>query len=250
MGVWAEIKYALNSTLGTSSFKPLNELLEDIAGGEVIFKESGVFTVPDGVTAIFVTACGGGGGGGSRKKSSSDEYGSGGGSGGACVVKKRFEVTPNQEVQITIGAGGAGGTYDQPTGNDGSPTIIGDLITLAGGQGGGVYYPGYSVGKGSGVGGYYDGSTIVSIKGENGAIGRGGTYTGNITLSGSGAAGGGGGGSYGDGAGVITGYSSGLDALPNTGGGGSGQPYTWGSSSKGGDGGSGIAIIEWGLMSR
>lgn len=29
MGIWKDIKYALNSTLGTSSFKPLNELIDE-----------------------------------------------------------------------------------------------------------------------------------------------------------------------------------------------------------------------------
>ena len=29
MGIWAEIKYALNSTLGTDKFKPLNEIIRD-----------------------------------------------------------------------------------------------------------------------------------------------------------------------------------------------------------------------------
>lgn len=29
MGIWAEINYALNSTLGTDKFKPLNEIIRD-----------------------------------------------------------------------------------------------------------------------------------------------------------------------------------------------------------------------------
>lgn len=43
MGIWAEIKYALNSTLGTSSFKPLNTLITD-------FITSKTTTITDHVT--------------------------------------------------------------------------------------------------------------------------------------------------------------------------------------------------------
>ena len=29
MGIWAAIKYALNSTLGTTSFSPIDEIIKD-----------------------------------------------------------------------------------------------------------------------------------------------------------------------------------------------------------------------------
>ena len=44
MGMWAEIKHALNSTLGTSSFKPLNEIIS-----------SGVTTLNDKISSSVTT---------------------------------------------------------------------------------------------------------------------------------------------------------------------------------------------------
>ena len=40
MGIWNEIKKALNSTLGTSEFKPLNEIMTDLVFSERIFVPS------------------------------------------------------------------------------------------------------------------------------------------------------------------------------------------------------------------
>ena len=62
MGIWAAVKYALNSTLGTSSFLSLDKMIQ--AHGTQTFTEDGTFTVPAGVTKILVTAFGAGGGGG------------------------------------------------------------------------------------------------------------------------------------------------------------------------------------------
>lgn len=58
MGIWAAVKYALNSTLGTSGFLSLDKMIQ--AHGTQTFTEDGTFTVPAGVTKILVTACGGG----------------------------------------------------------------------------------------------------------------------------------------------------------------------------------------------
>ena len=61
MSVWAEIKNALNSTLGTSDFLSLDKMIQ--AHGTQTFTSDGTFTVPAGVTKILVTAFGAGAGG-------------------------------------------------------------------------------------------------------------------------------------------------------------------------------------------
>ena len=66
MRIWAAVKYALNSTLGTNEFTPLDVLIKNaVVGGieEYISFGSYTFTVPAGVTKIKVTACGAGAGG-------------------------------------------------------------------------------------------------------------------------------------------------------------------------------------------
>ncbi len=112
MGIWAAVKYALNSTLGTSNFLPLDKIL---SGGSVTFSTPGqyTFTVPTAVRCLKITACGGGGGGGGGYQrisgSSGSERGGGGGGSGDYVIDKFFYAKPQQVIQITVGAGGAGG---------------------------------------------------------------------------------------------------------------------------------------------
>ena len=117
MGIWAAVKYALNSTLGTSGFLSLDKMIQ--AHGTQTFTSNGTFTVPDGVTKIWVTAFGAGGSG----------YDFDGGQGGDFVVKKAFTVNPGNSISITVGKGNLN--------NDGGATVIGNLITLAGGGKGG-----------------------------------------------------------------------------------------------------------------
>ena len=59
---WDEVKYAVNSTLGTEEFLPLNELIKNIYG-EKMFTSDGVFTVPNGITEVYISACAAGGDG-------------------------------------------------------------------------------------------------------------------------------------------------------------------------------------------
>lgn len=108
------------------------------------FTSNGTFTVPAGVTRIFLTGCGGGGGGGSGNVGSSSTtqiYGSGGGGAGAQLYSIWVDVTPGTAYTVTIGGGGAGGsTSSSPgngiTGNDGSSTTFDSLATFIGGMGG------------------------------------------------------------------------------------------------------------------
>jgi NADH:ubiquinone oxidoreductase subunit F (NADH-binding) len=72
-----------------------------------VFTSSGTFTVPLGVTAVDVLVVAGGGGGG-HKRDANVVGGSGGGAGGVLWVTNH-EVTPLEEIAVTVGTGGAGG---------------------------------------------------------------------------------------------------------------------------------------------
>ena len=207
---WAEVK-KINSNLDT----PLDKLLT--TSGREVFTTSGIFTVPTDVRNINITACAGGGGGGLASK----------------------------------------------VGTSGGVTIIGSLVTLPGGSGGGSGSAGGGGGAGSGSGG--SGGTR-GLNGNDGApidgIYRGGR-------GGYAATGGGGGGSLGNGGngvsgGMLGGGGGGQASAPAGGGGGGGdfiisQRYTVtpgeqinitvGSGGSGSAwGGSGIVVIEWGLV--
>ncbi len=233
--LFGKFKTVLNSTIGTSNFKPLDtSIIDTLVGDSQTFTSSGSFTVPAGVKSIKITAAGGGGGG------AGGTYGCAGGGGGACIVGVYFNVTPSQAIPITIGTGGAGGTSS--SGSAGSSTVIGSLVTLAGGGGAGTAYsPGIAGGSGGGAGGN-GGSSVSSatgVAGAAGAVGAGGS------AGGSPYGGGGGGGSYGaGGGGGNSDHRYGYAGVYGGGGGGAGGSS---SSYTGGRGGDGIVIIEWGL---
>lgn len=60
MGVWAEVKHALNSTIGTNNFKPLNELILDsiylTATDDVLYSIGDVMTSENEETVFEKTA--------------------------------------------------------------------------------------------------------------------------------------------------------------------------------------------------
>lgn len=246
------ISKMISSVSGTAGFVPLDLLLKAVIGSSVTFTEDGSFVVPDGVTEVRITAAAGGGGGGG------DWYytaGSGGG-GGECVVKKSFSVTPGATIPITIGKGGEGAIYAE-AGTRGGNTVVGNLLTLNGGNGGlsglqtdsgiaGTVEGGAAGGTGGGKGG--DGcSNGYGKDGEPGAVGLGGKggygkiKTGTKDNPGGG---GGGGGSYG--AGGDAGDSEGAAPNPGSFGGGGGGLSAHSESERGAKGGDGIVIIEWG----
>ena len=240
---WAEVKHALNDTLGTEEFQPLNRLVsilmsdwQTIAKGpDTVWGAHGQYsyTVPDGVYKIYITACGAGGGGsGAAESQYADiQYGGGGGGGGQAISNYERFVSPGDVIQITVGQGGAGGINadaDAPqnvgNGGDGRDTIIGDFLTLKGGKGGtfGAISGGYlgsggaAGGTGGGAGG--DGgdtnSSTSATNGQNGSSGLFGTG-GDANNDG-----GGGGGSIGKG-GKIDSVNN-RQVSPTRGGGGAG----------------------------
>ena len=96
-----------------------------------VFGANGTFTVPPGVTQIFVKLWAAGGGGGGANNSN---YGCGGAGGG--YAEGSYTVTPGASIAATIGAGGfAGGTGGSDGGNGGSSSF-GSLCSATGGIGG------------------------------------------------------------------------------------------------------------------
>lgn len=212
------------------------------------FTSNGTFTVPVGVSTIYVSGCAAGGGGGAGGGNSSDNslIGSGGGGGGAGqpIIRSAYSVTPGDSISITIGGGGSAGAgvsgASGGAGGNGGNTVIGSLVTLTGGSGGA---------------GGITGSSATNIPGPLGGAGYPrGFGASDVTLNnasgngGSGASGPfGGGGSYGRGA-----TFSGQPAHPGygygAGGGGGGGVYGQTVTSAGGNGSAGmpgIVIIEW-----
>lgn len=180
--------------------------------GKQVFTSSGSFTVPEGITTVYVSAAGGGGGGGASGATTGSS-GSGGGGGGAgqhCIYNA-VSVTAGETYTITIGSGGS-------SGNAGGTTSFSTLLTRAGGGAGGsggsgtyggVGGSGYPNG-GSGCWGFAGGTSGSGAASPFGG-GGGGAVCGRSTTGGTGYYGGGGGGGY----------------------------------SAGGAGGSGILIVEW-----
>lgn len=233
---WAEIKKAVNNDIST----PLNEQMHDlIVGGFVEFTSPGTYTVniPDSV--IFVTACGGGGSG--MLNSSSSQSAGGGGGAAAVLFSKIDNDVEIGTITVVVGKGGKARDGDNPgNGYDGESTVIGDLISLAGGKGG---FQGTALagGPGGGVGGYTS-SGGDGIKGIGGAL-----VTGNNNYYG------GGGGSLGNGGPgrTIGNYNSSAYVTDAGYGGGSGGMYrsTYGSTSDYAyAGGPGYAAIGWGVL--
>ncbi|CAD7378237.1 phage tail protein [Xanthomonas arboricola] len=164
----------------------------DSRSGRARFEASGTFVVPAGVTAIYVSACAGGGGGGggatrAEKVLGSASYtatGGGGGGAGQSIQRLRFAVVPGASVPIVIGAGGSAGAGSRTDGTNGvagsagGATVIGNLITLAAGQGGGGGLVGATqVGGATGGDGYPAGgdSASISVNAPYGPAGTGGS---------------------------------------------------------------------------
>lgn len=105
-----------------------------------IFTSSGTFTVPTGVTQIWVSLCGGGGDG---QNQGANESG-GGGAGGMYIPRT---VTAGTAITVTIGAGGSGTFGGGAHGVDGNDTSFGTsgqgwYLLAKGGDGSGTQYGG------------------------------------------------------------------------------------------------------------
>lgn len=215
------------------------------------YTANGSFTVPPGVTQIWISGCGGGGGGGGNPNILANSVRSGGGGGGAgkAAVRQPFSVTPGTVYAITVGAGGAGGTPSVPGGVSGGSTSIGALLTLSGGTGGGT--------------GTQAATSAASTAGgtpgpgfPSGGVGQDASYPGASAGGGMGGSGPyGGGGTPGRGSDASAAATAMIAGSPadgfGAGGGGAGGVYSMvvspagGTGATGGFGVPGLVIIEW-----
>lgn len=205
---WAEIKKAINSDLST----PLNEQLGK--SGIEVFTSDGTFTVPAGVSTVFVTmydgggagsngANGGAGGGanGGAGGATNGGYGGGGGAGGY-TIQKPLSVIAGQVYDVVVGLGGS---TSGATGGTSSISLNGDTVLVtdkqgakggnAGSSAGGAGTSGgdYGAGGGGGAGGNSSGAGGAGgAYGLGGAGGASGGYANNGRSGGAYGAGGGG----------------------------------------------------------
>jgi len=198
-------------------------------------------TPPPGANVMYVTACGGGGGGSYRGNVTSGTTFEAG-SGGDSVIRMRFPLTNQASFAVTIGVGGARAVASgssSSNGSTGGTTVIGVYLSLSGGYGGGAYSEGVAreAFGGDGANGHANGG--------GGSLGGGGGGAGYRTMDqynntyviqpGTGGVGMIGGSGYGGG------FNSGGSGVCGGGGGGGISP-----NGVSGNGGAGIAIIEWG----
>lgn len=190
-----------------------------------VFDSSGTFTVPLGVTRVFVEAWGGGGGGGKGLyPGGGNPTGAGGGGGAGGYAAGIANVTPGAAIAVTVGTGGT----NAPTA--GGSTSFGTAVIAAGGAAGSTS----SANEGNGgAGGSGTAGTILM----SGAAGGRGVLT-------SKAIGGDGGGSP-RGAPAIAGKAAAGSNGIVPGGGGAGGGNGTAASSVGGAGAAGRIIISW-----
>lgn len=141
---WAEIKNALNSTVGTDNFVSLDQIMSYAYGRHQLFDKSGTFVVPQGVSEIYISGCGAGGSG---QKGPSSSFGGMGGKAGEFIIRERVVVNPGDTFTINVGTGN---TTITSTGGY-SKTLVANAIngstptTILG------YYAGFD-----GIDGYYE----------------------------------------------------------------------------------------------
>ena len=186
---------------------------------------STTWTVPTNLSQIRTLIVGGGGGG------SSDVAGGGG---GGQVRLDTLTVTPNSNISINVGKGGAPGTGTSPStaggavGETSSVTISGFATSAIGGSGGVNRYGTSTTSGYTGGGGSYSGQSGTT--GVGGAAYKGGNaWTGQSSGGGGGAGGAGGDATStkgGDGGQGVTTDLSGASICYGGGGGGSAYPTT------------------------
>ena len=198
------------------------------------FTASGTFTVPLGTYEVTICMCAGAGAGAkwSDNPESAGYLGSGGGGQAGQIISQIVEVTPSQEVTVTIGRGGYGSTVTQSPGEDGFDSSFGAVV--ASGGSGGTISSGTAVYAGNGgtsesCGGTFShgtatlnfavasGTTVHLFGGEAGMFGSGGVGRN----------------------GVMNGGDGGVGA-----GGGCGQ-YPSSAAGRGGHGGNGRCVVTW-----
>jgi len=192
-----------------------------------VFTASGTWTKPAGITKVKVTVVGGGGGGGTANITS--RIGGSGAAGGTAI--EFIDVSSTSSETVTIGAGGTGGSSGGNAGVTGGTSSFGAFCSATGGTGGKACTGPNSAAStgGTGVGG------DVNISGGDGHVMNNASATNTYDGGQGGASFFGGGGASG-----IDAATAGLDASAYGAGGGAGAS----NSGVGGDGASGIVIVE------
>ena len=156
----------------TGSFTTLTASGATPISHSIIFQSSSSWTVPTGISTIYVTGCGGGGAG-AQYNSSTLTHGAGGGGAGSAILAAVL-VTAGQTYNITIGAGGVASIGNTgASGASGADTSMWitspatPIISLHGGGGGGTTLCGSGSG-GDGGGGLISGSASGIIPGSSG----------------------------------------------------------------------------------
>lgn len=183
----------------------------------------------------------------------------GGGGGGYTATHKNIAISANTQYQITIGAGGLGGSAGTNAGKTGGQTNSFGFSANGGGGGGGATGNsdgnGGAAGKGGsngGSGGNYANQGTIK-PGTDGTPGQSTTTREFAELSGYIYCGGGGGGRGWNGytgsgsnqiGGINGGGNGGANGQVNTGGGGGGGASNGTSNTAGNQGGSGIVVIR------
>jgi len=208
------------------------------------FSESDTFVVPETVTKITVQAWGGGGAGGGSTNAGRWSARGGAGGGGGAYASSTLSVTPGQNLQVVVGAGGTGITGDD--GNSGSTSFVGAttdpdnaFVRAAGGSGGTGNTDGGSPEGGAG-GTVEDSIGQTRIAGGDGGDGATGWWNISSGAGGDGAYGGGSGG-----AALSSGTSDGNPGDVPGGGGGGARTQRDDGSRAGGAGAAGKVVIIW-----
>ena len=215
-------QYSTFSLYGLAAVGTTPVIAPYASGGDIIqtdgtywyhaFLSSGTFTPAKGLSCDYLVVAGGAGGGG--------WLGGGGGAGGlrstvtatggGGSLESPLTLAVNTSYTVTVGAGGAGGPYSNPsTSTQGNNSTFATITSLGGGRAPGLPAGnGYSGGSGGGAGG-----SLVNYTGGAGTSGQG--YAGGNTRTNDYAAAGGGG------SGGVGGTTNGGNSS-NTGNGGNG----------------------------
>ena len=242
---WAEIKNALNSTVGTEKFQSLDEMIETVMGmfyGKITILQSRTFTVPDGVKKLYISGCGAGGNG---------TNGSNGGKAGQYVFQEEVSVNPGDVFTITVGTGNTvisstGGYSKTLTANSiateyhnnfiGWETGYNGFASDSGGKGG--YGGAFGFGGGGGGNGVRN-SSDYGHGGNGGSVSGGETpYTPSLTYGAKGT----------DGKGGNVDYDGGDGGDAGGYGAGGGECGSGRYNGEAGKGSQGIVIIQWGTL--